>query len=393
MLRMVPVPNPSPAMVAPFSSYRNSVECLAAVVHGVVDDRDRDGLAGLAGLERQRSGFVFVVHPGCCRSGEERDVRDGYGPAPFPVQRDDEVRRHAGTLGRRRVADRDQHLGVGVALDLDLHRGDRVGVVAVGRPLRLDQAFVADRPAGRSGFFVRSGVIHIHQRFALSCPEKHPVLRVCVQVHRGLIRKTAAAVRRLRIAPGLPHLVLVHPEDGTFEGGPVLRQGCDLVPVVGASVSVVPIQVHVHRLVLAAPPCPEVEGDRFELVPAGVRTRRERLSEVDVTQHVTTDTQVTKVGHQDLCRRRSGPGDQRDDHGDGRDQPCGPFCPLGGRRPQLPNPSAPAVRCVSLAARAPELGRSCSHPAPPSYVWLLPPGSSRPMASPCRPLSVSPRSS
>ena len=54
----------------------------------------------------------------------------------------------------------------------------------------------------------------------------------------------------------------------------------------GRSSSVVPIQVHVHRLVLAAPPLSEVEGDRFELVPAGVRTRRERLSEVDVTQHV-----------------------------------------------------------------------------------------------------------
>ena len=81
---------------------------------------------------------------------------------------------------------------------------------------------------------------------------------------------------------------------------------------------------------------------------------------------------MCKVAHQGLCRRRSGPADQRDDHGDGRDQPCGPFCPLGGRRPQLPNPSALAVRCVSLAARAAELGRSCSHLVPPSYVWLLP---------------------
>ena len=42
---------------------------------------------------------------------------DGYGPARFPVQRDDEVRRHVGALGRRGVADRDQHLGVGGALD------------------------------------------------------------------------------------------------------------------------------------------------------------------------------------------------------------------------------------------------------------------------------------
>ena len=34
---------------------------------------------------------------------------------------------------------------------------------------------------------------------------------------------------------------------------------------------------------------------------------------------------------------------------------------LGGRRPPLPNPSAPAVRCVSLAARAAPFGHSCFH--------------------------------
>ena len=55
VLRMVPVPNPSPAMVRALSVVQEYVECLAAVVHGVVDDRDRDGLAGLAGLERQGS--------------------------------------------------------------------------------------------------------------------------------------------------------------------------------------------------------------------------------------------------------------------------------------------------------------------------------------------------
>ena len=56
------------------------MECLAAVVDGVVDDRDRDGLAGFSGLERQRSVCVLVVAERVRRS-IYRQVLDGYGPA------------------------------------------------------------------------------------------------------------------------------------------------------------------------------------------------------------------------------------------------------------------------------------------------------------------------
>ena len=43
------------------------LECLAAVVDGVVDDRDRDGLAGLTRLERQCSVLRLVVDSCLCR--------------------------------------------------------------------------------------------------------------------------------------------------------------------------------------------------------------------------------------------------------------------------------------------------------------------------------------
>ena len=187
--------------------------------------------------------------------------------------------------------------------------------------------------------------------------------RVRIQVNGRCPRATAVH---------LPDGVLVHTEHGSEVVDPVPGQGRQVGA--RATIPAVLLEIDVHRVVRPASPQREVEGDRLELVPACVCTGRERHCEVVHPQPLRApgrETCFREVGHQCVgCDRRC-QYRQRGDRCDRRDQPCGPPSPLGGRRPQLPDPSAPAVRCVSLAARAAEFGLSCSHVVSLSCLWLL----------------------
>ena len=108
---------------------------------------------------------------------------------------------------------------------------------------------------------------------------KHPVLRVCVQVNRPRLALNGAVIVR----PYFRHRVLVHPDAvGGFEGGPSLIVGtCDLVPVVIGPTSRfrgphtrtrTPAHLHLRSLIRVTK---SMEIDS-RMVPAGVRTRRER---------------------------------------------------------------------------------------------------------------------
>ena len=190
-----------------------------------------------------------------------------------------------------------------------------------------------------------------------------------------------------RIAPGLPDRVLVHPGDGRCEVDSVLRQSSDGTAS-RPTASVVLIEVHVHCIVRPAPRR-EVDGDRFEKVPAGVRTRGEGLDIVGISQALPTRSRSRKVAHQDVLGCRW-PG-QRCDRCDHRH--CGrrrtralPLTPQRVRHPKsIRRPRRASQRQRSVARDPTDMGPTvrrraawppAPHPFRPCFAHDAPSGRS-----------------